>query len=93
MVASAIPLSSTVPIVSLVPLIPITRITVARIMLVALEKSTFCSTNILRPDAAITPNSSMETPPITGVGMLAITAENFPEKESRIAKIEAPPMT
>ncbi|MNT93856.1 hypothetical protein D3C72_2354260 [compost metagenome] len=62
-------------------------------MLVALEKSTFCSTKIRRPDAAITPNKSSDTPPITGVGMLAITEEKVPENDSRIAITAAPPIT
>ncbi|MNJ52242.1 hypothetical protein D3C77_475670 [compost metagenome] len=93
MVARAIPFSSTSPIFSVAPLRPITSTIVANNILVGREKSTFCSTKIRRPEAAITPNSRRDTPPITGVGIYAIIAENLPENESRIAKIAAPPMT
>ncbi|MNC47934.1 hypothetical protein D3C75_970230 [compost metagenome] len=72
---------------------PTTRTKVARIMLVALEKSTFCSTKMRRPDAAITPNSRSDTPPITGWGILAMIEEKVPENESRIAITAAPPIT
>lgn len=45
------------------------------------------------PEAAMTPKSSMETPPMTGVGMLWISAASLPRHESRMAKTAAPPMT
>ena len=45
------------------------------------------------PEAAMTPKSNMETPPMTGVGMLWMSAASLPRQESRMAKIAAPPMT
>ncbi|MMZ65794.1 hypothetical protein D1872_282280 [compost metagenome] len=92
-VASAIPLSSTAPSVSFTPLIPVINTMVVRMMLLALEKSTFCSTKMRRPEAAMTPNSRSDTPPMTGEGIFMIRAENVPEKDSRIAIIAAPPIT
>ncbi|MNN45477.1 hypothetical protein D3C81_1598150 [compost metagenome] len=92
-VASAMPFSATLPMVSVVPLRPMTSTIVVNNMLVGLEKSTFCSTKIRKPEAAITPNKSRDTPPITGGGITAINVENFPEKESKIAKMAAPPIT
>ncbi|MNL57999.1 hypothetical protein D3C87_1815990 [compost metagenome] len=86
-------MSCTSPRLSEIPLIPTTSTRVARIILLALEKSTFCSTKIRKPDAAITPNNRSDTPPITGPGILAITEEKVPEKESRIAITAAPPIT
>ena len=46
-----------------------------------------------RIEAAITPKSSSETPPITGNGIIWIAAASLPTQESRIAKIAAPPIT
>ena len=45
------------------------------------------------PEAAMTPKSSMETPPMTGVGMLWMSAASLPRHESATAKTAAPPMT
>lgn len=39
------------------------------------------------------PKSSSETPPMTGVGMLWMSAASLPRQESRMAKTAAPPMT
>ncbi|MNW13555.1 hypothetical protein D3C71_2115430 [compost metagenome] len=51
------------------------------------------STSIRIPEAAMIPNSSRDTPPITGLGMDWISAASLPQKDRIMAKIAAPPMT
>ena len=46
--------------------------------------------NDLIPDVAILPNSSNETPPITGVGIVLINAASLPENPSNIESAPAP---
>ena len=53
------------------------------------EKSTLLSTQILAPATAIRPNTTMDTPPITGSGMVWISAPNLGEKPSTSANTPA----
>ena len=92
-VARPMPFSWTGPMWTAAPERPLIMVTAVRIRFLGWVKSTFRSTIIRRPDAAIKPNNKMQTPPITGVGIPWITAAIFPMKENRMAKMAAPPMT
>ena len=48
-------------------------------------KSTLLSTQILAPATAMSPNTTMDTPPITASGMAWISAPNLGLKPSRMA--------
>ena len=54
----------------IIPPIPITRTTELINKLRLISKSTLFSTKILRPEAAITPKSAIDAPPITGAGIV-----------------------
>src|SRR5690606_7895316 len=75
------------------PLMPIPSTTQTKIKFWDLFKSTFCSTSIRNPLAAIIPNNSKEIPPITGSGIEDLRAANLPQKDKRIAITAAPPIT
>ena len=53
-------------------------------------KSTLFSISILKPLEAIIPNNKIETPPITGVGIVLNNAETLPQNPNKIAKQAAP---
>ena len=57
----------------------------ATIMLRLSRKSTLLSTQMRAPAMVISPKITMLTPPITGSGMVWISAPNFGEKPSRMA--------
>ena len=92
-VPRAIPLSSTAPTLTAAPLIPEINTTEVRIKLRDFVKSTFFSISIRMPAAAITPKSRMQTPPMTGTGMLLMMAANLPMNEIAMAMQAAPPIT
>ena len=49
-------------------------------------KSSCASTIVLTPTAAIIPNNMIETPPITGWGIVCSITPNFPISPKTIAK-------
>ena len=61
---------------------PIASVVETTIIFLEFEKSTFASTNALRPLALIIPNSTMDAPPITALG---IVARNSPKGTKRPA--------
>ena len=65
---------------SIAPPTPKTMITDEITKFLLILRSTFSSTNILSPLDAIIPNSKIDTPPITGDGIVEIRAENLPTK-------------
>ncbi len=65
--------------------IPTTRITDDMSRFLLCEKSSAASKTILMPTEAIIPNSIMDTPPMTGRGILFITAVNLPMKLRQMA--------
>ena len=87
----AVPMPSSVKpaTVSLKLPAPSTSATATVMRLRALEKSTRFSTQMRPAVAAISPNTTIESPPSTGPGMVRISAPNFGEKPSRIAMIAA----
>ncbi|MGF6791744.1 hypothetical protein OKW27_006081 [Paraburkholderia sp. 35.1] len=56
--------------------------TAATIRLRLSEKSTLLTTQMRAPVTAISPNTTIDTPPSTGPGIVWITAPNFGEKPS-----------
>ena len=78
---------------SIAPPTPKTMITDEITKFLLILKSTFSSTNILSPLEAIIPNSKIDTPPITGDGIVEIRAENLPTKLKISANTAAPPNT
>ena len=89
-VANPMPVISKFPITTLIPLKPTINITDERIKFLDLAKSTFSSINVLNPDTAIVPNNKKLTPPITGVGIVLISADILPEKPKTIDINPAP---
>ena len=83
------PPSAKPPNLSVKSPVPSTSVMAATIRLRFCEKSTRLSTQILAPATAIRPNTTMETPPITGSGMAWITAPNLGEKPSTMAMAAA----
>jgi hypothetical protein len=79
------PPSAKPPNLSVKSPVPSTSVIAATIRLRFCEKSTLLSTQILAPAAAISPNTTIDTPPITGSGMAWITAPNLGEKPSTLA--------
>src|SRR5690606_14967657 len=65
--------------------VPRIRLTAAKIRLFVSEKSTRLSTQMRAPATAMRPNTTIDTPPITGSGMAWISAPNLGEKPSRMA--------
>ena len=62
--------------------VPSTSVIAATIRLPVSLKSTLLRTQMLAPETAIRPNTTMLTPPITGSGMAWITAPNLGLKPS-----------
>jgi hypothetical protein len=60
--------------------VPSTSVMAATIRFLFCEKSTRLSTQILAPATAIRPNTTIDTPPMTGSGIAWITAPNLGEK-------------
>src|SRR5450830_1168557 len=69
--------------------VPRIRVTAATIRFLLSEKSTLLSTQILAPATAIRPNTTIDTPPITGSGIAWITAPNLGLKPSTTASTAA----
>jgi hypothetical protein len=65
--------------------VPSTSVIAATIRLVGWPKSTLLSTQILAPAMAISPKTTIETPPITASGMAWISAPNLGLKPSTTA--------
>ena len=65
--------------------IPKTKIKEAMIKFLECEKSISAVTTVRTPTEAIIPKRIIETPPITGVGMVCKTAPNFPITPNKIA--------
>src|SRR5215471_16793566 len=68
---------------------PATKLDPTVIRLTVLLKSTLFSTQMRPAVAAINPNTTIDKPPITGVGIVKINAPNFGEKPSKIANSAA----
>ena len=92
-VASPIPESSTEPKGIVILLRPDINVKDAKIKFLDLEKSTFSSINVLSPDTAIVPNNNKLIPPTTGVGIVLIRADIFPEKPKITDIMPAPQIT
>src|SRR5690606_13578503 len=65
--------------------VPRIRVMAATIRFFVSEKSTRLSTQMRAPATAMRPNTTIDTPPITGSGMAWISAPNLGEKPSRMA--------
>ena len=64
-------------------------VTEATIRFLLLEKSTLFSIQIFAPAMVIKPNTTIDAPVRTALGMVLMTAPNFGDRPKKIAKMPA----